>query len=122
MDPKDFFLDRNHSGPSSSETMSLMLAGNRTPHLLQLSLKLQRDVEPGTIDLREPLDFDMLTSSLHLNSCLQNLDLSHNRLSLRDVSNLMAGVKEYAIRILHLEVCGISDEGVQNIAPTSIRD
>jgi Ran GTPase-activating protein (RanGAP) involved in mRNA processing and transport len=110
------FLDCNHSGPSSSETMSLMLAGNRTPNLLQLSLKLQHDVEPGNVDWREPLDFGMLAASLHLNSCLQHLCLSHNRLSLRDVSNLMAGVKESAIRILHLEVCGISDEGAQNIS------
>ena len=36
-------LKQNHS----SEAMSFMLAGKRTSYLLQLSLKLQHDVEPG---------------------------------------------------------------------------
>lgn len=58
----------------------------------------------------------MLATSLDLNLYLQKNRLSHNRLSLLDVSNLMTCVKESTIWILHLEVSGISDEGGQNIA------
>ena len=111
------FVDCNYCGSKTSQALSSMLTDNRTPKLQKLSVRHQHDArsEFRTPDIQATLDIDTLSSSLSRNSCLQDLCLTQNRLNLQELATLMAGVKESDIRILHMDTCGITDEGVEII-------